>query len=117
MWATEEDLVTRRVEHLDYPLTRYEVVVPEEYLGPIFLRFVEETATLSETPRWYNTLTTNCTSSLVTYVNRVQPGAIPWHYSFVFTGWVDEYLARLGYLRAASAQPITRDWLAANPLR
>lgn len=117
VWATEEDLVTRRVQLFDYPLTRYEVVVPEEYLAPIFRSFLEETAALSEAPRWYNTLTTNCTSALVRYVNRVQPGAIPWHYSFVLTGWVDDHLARLGYLDVASAQLITREWLAENPLR
>lgn len=117
VWATEEDLVTRRVELFDDPLTRYEVVVPEEYLAPLFRRFVDETAALSEAPQWYNTLTTNCTSALVRYVNRVQPGAIPWHYSFVLTGWVDDHLARLGYLSMQSAQPITPEWLAENPLR
>lgn len=117
VWATEEDLVRRRVEFFDYPLTRYEVVVPDEYLAPIFRSFVEETAALSEAPQWYNTLTTNCTSALVRYVNRVQPGAIPRHYSFILTGRVDDHLERLGYLSKASAQPITRQWLAENPLR
>jgi len=117
IWATEEDLVTRRVELLDYPLTRYRVSVPNEYLGRIFQQFVEETAMLATTPRWYNTLTTNCTSSLVSYVNEVEAGAIPWNYSLVLTGRADTYLARLGYLDAASAQAITREWLAENPLR
>lgn len=117
VWATEEDLVTRRVALFDYPLARYEVKVPEEHLAPIFMGFVEETAALAEAPQWYNTFTTNCTSALVRYVNRVQPGAIPWHYSFVLTGWVDDHLARLGYLSKESAQPITREWLAENRLR
>jgi hypothetical protein len=116
-WATEEDLVTRRVELLDYPLTRYRVSVPEAYLGRIFEQFVKETATLATTPRWYNTLTTNCTSSLVAYVNQVQADAIPWNYSLVLTGRADDYLARLGYLDLASAQPITRAWLERNRVR
>ena len=117
VWASEEDLVTRRVELLDYPLTRYRVSVPNEYSGRIFQQFVDETAALAASPRWYNTLTTNCTSALIAYVNEAEPGAIPWHYSFVLTGRTDTYLARLGYLDAVSAQPITRAWLAANPLR
>jgi hypothetical protein len=117
MWATEEDLVTRRVELLDYPLTRYRVTVPSEYLARIFAQFVEETEVLATTPRWYNTLTTNCTNSLVTYVNRVRADAIPWNYSLVLTGRADTYLASLGYVDLASARPITREWLAANPLR
>lgn len=117
IWATERDLVTRRVELLDYPLTRYRLSVPEEFLPRIFGQFVAETASLATTPRWYNTLTTNCTSSLAAYVNEVRPGAIPWNLSLVLTGRADTYLAELGYLDLASAQPITREWLAANPLR
>jgi hypothetical protein len=116
-WATEEDLVTRRVELLDYPLTRYQVTVPEAYFAPIFEQFVEETRTLATTPRWYNTLTTNCTNSLAAYVNEVKAGAIPWNYSLVLTGRAEGYLARLGYLDLASAQPITRAWLESSSLR
>jgi hypothetical protein len=117
IWATEEDLVTRRVELLDYPLTRYRVTVPRAYLGRIFEQFAEETRMLATTARWYNTLTTNCTSSLVHYVNEVKPGAIPWNYSLVLTGRADTHLAELGYVDLASAQPITREWLASNRLR
>lgn len=117
IWATERDLVTRRVEYLDYPLTRYRVDVPDEYLGRIFLQFLRETAAFSTTPRWYNTLTTNCTSSLIEYVNQVEPGAIPRHYSSVLTGRADDHLRRLGYLDPDHARRITRDWLAANAIR
>jgi len=117
IWATEEDLVTRRVEYLDYPLTRYRVTVSNENIARLFRQFVDETSALADEPRWYNTLSTNCTSSLIQYVNTVEPGAIPWHYSFVFTGRTDDYLARLNYLDAGSAESITREWLAANPLR
>jgi hypothetical protein len=117
VWATERDLVTRRVELLDYPLTRYRVDVPEEYLGRIFLQFLRETAALATTPRWYSTLTTNCTSSLIEYVNEAEPGAIPRHYSSVLTGRADDHLRRLGYLDPDYALPITREWLARSPLR
>jgi hypothetical protein len=117
IWATEEDLVRRRVEHLDYPLTRYRVSVPTDVIARVFEQFVQETADLSDTPRWYNTLTTNCTSLLIRYVNEVEPEAIPWHPSFVFTGATDSYLAELGYLDTSSAVSITREWLAENPIR
>lgn len=117
IWAVEEDLVRRRVEYLDYPLTRYRVTIPPDQVAALFRQFAAETRALAETPRWYNTLTTNCTSSLIRYANTVKPGAIPWHYSYVLTGRADSNLARLGYVDAASAQPITREWLAANPLR
>lgn len=117
VWATEEDLVTRRVEYLDYPLTRYRVDVPAEYLSRIFRQFLEATAELARTPRWYNTVRTNCTSSLIEYVNGLEPGAIPGHYSSVLTGRADDHLVRLGYLDARSATPVNRESLERGGLR
>lgn len=117
IWATERDLVRRRVEYLDYPLTRYRVDVPVEYVRHVFRQMVSETNALATTPRWYNTVLTNCTSSLITYVNEAEPGAIPRHYSSVLTGRADDHLARLNYLDQGSVQYITKAWLAANPLR
>lgn len=59
IWATESDLVTRRVLYLDYPLTRYRLKIPEEYRARIFMQFAQETDDLATAPRWYNTVTNN----------------------------------------------------------
>jgi hypothetical protein len=117
IWATERDLVRRRVEYLDYPMTRYRLVVDPEIRARIFTKLARETAELAVTPRWYHTALNNCTSSLIKYVNESQPGSIPLHYSYMFTGHTDDYLARLGYLERESAVYIDRPWLAENPLR
>ncbi len=117
VWAVEDDLVRRRVEYLDYPLTRYRVTIPADQVASLFRQFAAETKELAAVPQWYNTLTKNCTSVLIRYVNTANPGAIPWHYSFVLTGVSDSYLTRLGYVDAASAEPITRASLAVAPLR
>ena len=109
--------IRRRVEYLDYPLTRYRVTVPRAYIAKVFEQMVAETAELARTPRWYNTVRTNCTSALIDYVNEAEPGAIPWHWSSVMTGLADQHLAELGYLDQASAVSITREWLAENALR
>jgi len=117
IWATEQDLVTRRVQHLDYPLTRYRLLLSAEQRARIFRRFAEETRELAIEPRWYNTVTRNCTSSLIRYVNEGRPGALPWDHSWILTGRVDDYLARLGYLDRGSSVYITSEWLASSPLR
>lgn len=117
IWATESDLVRRRVQYLDYPLTRYRLEIPERYRARIFEKLTEETRALSETPRWYNTLTNNCTSSLIQYVNESEPEAIPWHISYILTGKVDDYLEELGYLDPESSLYVTKDYLASNELR
>lgn len=117
IWATEEDLVRRRVEYLDYPLRRYRVTIPEDFLAPLFVKMAMETEELAEEPRWYNTALNNCTSSLIRYVNESRPDAIPLHYSYVFTGRIDEYLELLGYVDRGSAKEITREMLEREPLR
>ena len=117
IWATENDLVTRRVQYLDYPLTRYRLDIPQEYLARIFVKLAQETGDLAVTPRWYNTVANNCTSSLIRYVNESEQDAIPLHYSYVLTGKVDEYLEKLGYLDPESSMAITRDYLTASDLR
>ncbi len=117
IWAREEDLVLRRVEYLDYPLTRYRVSIEPDQVARIFQQLVRETESLAERPRWYHTLRTNCTSSLIEYVNQVRPGAIPWHPSFILTGRTDEYLAELGYLDTGTGEAITRQRLAEASLR
>ncbi len=117
IWATEKDLVTRRVQYLDYPLTRYRLEIPAEYRSRIFLKFAQETQSLASVPRWYNTASNNCTSSLIKYVNESEPGAIPFHYSYALTGKVDEYLEQLGFKAPDYALHITRDYLASHELR
>lgn len=117
IWATEQDLVRRRVEYLDYPLTRYRLDIPAEYRARIFRKFAGETEGLATTPRWYNTLFNNCTSSLIRYVNESEPDAIPLHFSYVLTGRTDEYLEELGYLDRASGVRIDRAYLAENEVR
>ena len=117
IWATEKDLVTRRVQFLDYPLTRYRLDIPATYRAQIFRKFAQETQQLGSQPRWYNTVSNNCTSSLIKYVNESKPGAIPFHYSYAFTGKVDEYLEQLGFKAADYSLQITRDFLASHELR
>jgi len=117
IWATEKDLVTRRVQYLDYPLTRYRLDIPAEYRSRIFLKFANETRSLASVPRWYNTVINNCTSSLIKYVNESEPGAIPLHYSYALTGKVDEYLEQLGFKTSDYLLRITRDFLESHELR
>lgn len=117
VWASERDVVTRRVDYYDAPLTRYRIEVPPEVLPVLFREFVAESRRLERSPRWYNTLRSNCTSLLARTVDHVYPGAIPWNVSYVLTGRADDYLAELGWLDAGSATRITREWMTDHPLR
>ena len=117
IWATERDLVRRRVEFLDYPLTRFRLQVAPDVRARVFRKLLVETGALATSPQWYNTALNNCTSSLIRYVNESEPNAIPLHYSYVLTGQTAEYLGDLGYLDLDSALFIDRAVLATRDLR
>ena len=112
IWATERDLVTRRVDFLDYPLTRYRLSIPPESRARLFLKLARETHDLAAEPRWYNTVSNNCTSSLIKYANQSRPGSVPLDYSWVFTGRIDEHLDELGYLDRNGSVYLDRAYLA-----
>ncbi|MCB0336680.1 MAG: DUF4105 domain-containing protein [Bdellovibrionales bacterium] len=102
IWATERDLTSRRTDYLGYTLQKYQLNLAKDQIRKIIIGFLNETNSLHTTPRFYNTLTYNCTSALAHYINQTIPGSIPWHYSFIFTGKSAEYLTRLGYISEAA---------------
>ncbi|HSM04553.1 MAG TPA: DUF4105 domain-containing protein [Longimicrobiales bacterium] len=117
IWATEEDLATRRLVYAGDPVNRYRLEVDPESRASIFVRMAEETRALVDHPRWYNTAFYNCTSSLIRYANESRPGAIPLHYSWVLTGRIDEHLERLGYLDTAATRTLTPEDVRRDGLR
>lgn len=100
VWATAEDLVSRREVYSTYdlPLERHEIQLSEEDKVGLLKAYARETNALHQAPEFYNTLAFNCTSALAHYANTIKPGAIPWHYSFILTGKSVEYLRSLGYI-------------------
>jgi len=70
----------------------------------LFLEYVRELNDLREHPRFYNTLTTNCTSSI--WMNtRINPGHLPFSWKILLSGHVPEYLAERGKLRGGLVFP------------
>ena len=109
VWATEEDLVSRRTVYAQKPVHRFRLLVEPAARAAIFRGMVEETRALETQPRWYNTALYNCTNSLIRFTNHTEPGAIPRHYSWVLTGRIDEYLLRLGFLDPDATRLVSGD--------
>lgn len=91
-WGTERDFVTRRLIYLDHPLRLYPLELTREQSRALFLSLAEETQMLAEHPRFYNTLTANCTNVLAKIVNRHYPGTLPYDIAWNLTGYADLYL-------------------------
>lgn len=97
-WSTEQDIVTRITQHLGHDLYAYKLDVSPEQARAILDHFIQRTNRLHARPRFYNTITSNCTNELAKAVNEAYPGALPWRREHVFTGRSDRYLLQRGFI-------------------
>jgi hypothetical protein len=92
VWASARDLLTRRAVMLDHDVYVYPIAISEEQKQMLLRRTLERTQELELTPRFYNTLFSNCTNELA------KAAGIGWHHSFILTGTSDEYLFEQGII-------------------
>lgn len=102
VWATEADLIKRRTVYLDENIYQYRLDLTRDQAAAIFQAFIDRTRDLSRTPRFYNTLLSNCTNELANTIRR-NGGDLPWHYSYYLTGYADRFLHDLGYIAPGDA--------------
>ena len=98
--ADERDVIRLR--------TNYRKSPPEEvYLFPVtgspengrrvFLDYMSDINEIRERPRFYNTLTTNCTTMILAHTT-VNPGHLPYSWKILLSGYTPEYAYDMGRL-------------------
>ena len=99
-WSSERDILLDTAVALGRELYAYRLNVDAGAARAILQRFLERTEALARGPRFCNTFLLNCTNELAKAVNQSFPGSppLPWHHSFVLTGFAAEHLHRLGYI-------------------
>ena len=78
----------------------YRVKAPLMNIRKSFLDYVKSMNELRERPSYYNTLTTNCTTSVLFHA-RMNPESPPLSWKILLSGYVPEYLYELGRLDTA----------------
>ena len=105
LWGTERDLVTQRTVYKNEQLYRFPLALSQDQAQALFKGFVTETNALAATPRFYHTLTANCTNILAKIVNKYYPGTLPYDISWNLTGLSDYYLEKQGFIELGGATP------------
>jgi hypothetical protein len=101
--ADERDVIRLRTNYRDNPpqdVYLYRVRVPLEYGQRLFLEYMREINLLKEQPEFYNTLTTNCTTTIWRNT-RINPVHLAFSWKLLLSGYVPEYLYDLGRLDAS----------------
>ncbi len=99
-WGTESDFLMRRLALLDHEVYRYPLSIKPETATTIFTALVTATNDLTVHPRFYNTLTANCTNILAQIVNEHYDNRLPYDLSWNLPGSSDTYLMAQGYIKS-----------------
>lgn len=86
IWATARELLTRRVTFLDKDVYVYPLQLEESQKRNFLRLLLEGTRDVATQPRFYNTITSNCTNELA------KVAGLGWHYSWVLTGYSPQRL-------------------------
>jgi Domain of unknown function (DUF4105) len=95
--ADERDVVAVRTNVRGEDDYLYRLRLPPADIRALFLAYLKQANTLVRTPRFYNTITVNCTT-LVYRMLRQIVGALPLSYRVILTGYLPEYVYSLGGL-------------------
>ena len=95
--ADERDLIGVRTDIRRERVYLYRLQLSPDVVRRLFLSYIERITTLAAQPAFYNTLTNNCTTSILGRANAVSP-AIAYSWKILASGHAAEYAYELGLL-------------------
>jgi hypothetical protein len=95
--ADERDVIGVRTNVRGEDDYLYRIQMPVKDIRALFLAYVNEANILVKTPRFYNTITVNCTT-LVYHMLRHIVGHLPLDYRLLFSGYLPSYVYKVGGL-------------------
>ena len=98
--ADERDVIRVRTNYRKDPpedVYLYRAQIPRDNIRRVFLDYVREINALHERAQFYNTLTTNCTTSIL-FHTRVNPESLPLSWKVLLSGYAPEFVYDYGRL-------------------
>lgn len=111
VWASPRDLLTRRSVYLGHEVEIYRLDLSEGQARAFLLALLDRTAGLHERPRFYNTLTSNCTNELA------KTAGLSWDPAFVLTGGAARALHRRGLIAGEDFAAVQRRAVMTDTIR
>lgn len=94
----ERDLIGLRTNHRRDRVYLYPVRASRERIEQMLVSMLRRANALREEPEFYNSLTSNCTTNIVSHVNDLVPGRVLWSYKILLPGYSDELAYDLGLI-------------------
>lgn len=112
--ADERDALRLRARFRHEDLRIFRVDVPQKLARAFLLTYVAEANALAARPRWYNTLTTNCTTAMFKMTRLVEPG-VPLDWRVLVSGYFPDYAYDHGVLDTGLPFPELRERSKVSP--
>jgi hypothetical protein len=93
--ADERDVIRLRTNVRGEDDYLYRLRIPEPAMRSLFLAYIEQANRLVRAPRFYNTVTVNCTTLVHQMMNHIV-GNLPLDYRLVFSGYLPGYVYQVG---------------------
>jgi hypothetical protein len=104
--ADERDIIRVRTNVRGEDDYLYPLRMDKPVMRSLFLSYVQAANTLTDTPEFYNTITSNCTTIVYRMARQIDPG-LPWDMRLLLTGYLPEYLYKVGALdRSVSVEQL-----------
>ena len=105
--ADERDIVRLRtnIRHEDVQL--YRLRTPPEKVRRLLLEYIADANRLAKSPRFYNSITTNCTTTIVKMMRAVDD-TMPFNWRFIVNGYLPDYAHQRGALDTRTPLPVLK---------
>lgn len=95
--ADERDILRTRTNARGEDVFLYRVALPRDRIRALLMAYLDTAESLHRQPRFYHTLTSNCTTLVYDMVKAIVPG-VPWDWRLIASGYLPAYLYELGAL-------------------
>jgi hypothetical protein len=100
--ADERDVIRLRTNIRREDVQLFRLRAPPEKARPLLLEYVSDANALVGSPRFYNSITTNCTTTIVKMM-RVVGESMPLNWRFIANGYLPDYAYQRGALDKRSS--------------
>lgn len=98
MVADEKDVIKLRSNYRKDKVFLYPVRANKEHIQKLFISMLNRANKLAIEPEFYNTLTNTCSTNIVSHINELVPGKIPFSLKVLMPAYSDELAYELGLI-------------------
>jgi hypothetical protein len=115
IWS-ETDFVKLRANYRKDDVIVYPIKTSQEKTQELFISMLKRADSLSKNPEFYNTITQNCTTSILDHVNELREEKIPWTKEALLPSHSDKVIYDLGLIDTKLSLEEARKYYQINEL-